>query len=205
MNKRVERAIAPKLFERFETIEPTMSRERILRKWSRSLICMSCAGCCHSSLVPIELDEARRFHERLGAPIGLDLFISRFTQSDSFKEGANSHIEMRANGGRCHFLEKMEDRSYRCVAWDERPEVCRDFFCWPMRDFERYEEGLDQARFDPAAGWEENLALLVDAVLDEIGGALFADDLFYYFKSSRAEKFRAAYDIELERISSTEK
>lgn len=188
MKREIRDKIPPILAERYRSDHPEGSDDDMVRAWWRSIVCMTCGGCCHSSLIPITGDDLHRFADRLGRD--RSSFERAFLQ-DPATSAPTFTIETARYGGRCMFLTKR-DRLFACSCWDDRADVCADFFCWPMTLFARFEQGEEQEMFDPAQGWEENFLALFDKVVEEMGGALFADDLFNYIKSQKSDRFDAA-------------
>ena len=156
--------------------------EAWLRYNWRSLVCQTCGVCCHSSLVPITEKDFDSFYEGLGLNISKDVFAAKFLQNP--KTSAPFYtIETDRYGGCCLFLEKKE--AFYCGVWDQRAEVCNEFFCWAMTNFELFENGKEQEMFDKNTGWIENFSLLLDIVIPETVGELFDDDRSRYFQNSR--------------------
>ncbi len=189
MNDDLLAKVPPRLAQRYRAERPGGADKEMLRLWWRSVVCMTCGGCCHSSLIPITADDFDRFYERLRLSISKERFTA-IMLADPDTAAPTYTLETKRHGGRCLFLEK-QDGLFACSRWDQRADVCADFFCWPMTQFERYDKGEDQEMFPTDLGWEENLLSLFDKVVEEMGGALFADDLFRYIKSQRADSFDA--------------
>jgi Fe-S-cluster containining protein len=171
--------------KRFIDAEPEIDEATLLRRRWQSLVCMSCAACCHSSLIPIAEEDFDAFAHRIGVERES---LARWFLADPDTVAPHYTIETVRHGGRCLFLEKKEG-IYACAEWDRRPAVCSDFQCWPMEAFARYTADEEQDMFDPATPWEKNLAILFAKVNDEMSGALFDDDMFFYIKSQKSRGF----------------
>ncbi|MFW2331644.1 MAG: YkgJ family cysteine cluster protein [Nitrospinota bacterium] len=187
------RKISESLLKQFCNLEPSLSESEVLRKWWGSLVCMSCAGCCHSSFIPIKMEDAVSFYERLNISMSKAWFLDKFLQKSEL-DRATCSIELRSHGGKCLFLKKLDDRLFACDKWDDRPDICKDFLCWPMNRFALYNNDQDQDMFDEDLDWESNYKILFDKVLEEMTGALFADDMFYFHKNQTAGKFNSSFE-----------
>ncbi|MBF0171551.1 MAG: YkgJ family cysteine cluster protein [Nitrospinae bacterium] len=187
MNREVWAKVPPRLAARFRADRPEGDDEEMVRAWWRSIVCMTCGGCCHSSLIPITADDFDRFAARLGVADRKEAFARAFL-ADTGANAPVHTVETRRHGGRCMLLEK-QDGLFACSRWDQRADVCADFFCWPMTRFALYDSGEPQEMFDTARSWDENFLSLFDRVVEEMSGALFADDLFHYIRSQKAEQF----------------
>ncbi len=122
----------------------------VKREW-RSLVCMNCGACCCSSVIPVKSDDASRFYERGAFTVTENEFFDLFTQegNNGVDRGDTLTIETEKYGGKCMFLSR-ESGSFSCAVWDVRANVCREYYCWEMTNFEKWLKGEDCDIFDPS-------------------------------------------------------
>ena len=182
---------SPALIELFRE-SPGQGTDEILKKNWRSIACMSCGACCCSSVVPILKMDFDAFFARLKLKTGRDEFARLFLQNPD-GVGPSLHIETEKYGGRCMFLEKKE--CFRCVRWEERPDVCREFFCWDMVNFEKYTEGEDVDDFPQAKAWEDNFDRLLMKTKMESPLAFFEDEMRIYLGLLMGDDYPCWFDV----------
>lgn len=170
--------ISDSLFERFREA-PDQTEEDILRKNWRSILCMSCAVCCCSDVIPITQGDFDGFYERLDLKMERREFAKLFLQ-DPDTNAVNYSIKTEEYGGRCMFLGR-EDR-FECKVWDDRPKVCAEFFCWEMTNFEKWVNGEEQDVFDADALWEENFGKMLTQVVTASPLSFFPSSMAAYMK-----------------------
>jgi len=178
------------LVERFRK-SPEQAPLDILRENWRSIACMSCGACCCSSVIPILKMDFDAFYQRLGLTRQRDEFAKIFLQ-DRNPEGFSCYIETEKYGGKCIFLEKKE--FFRCVAWDERPEVCSEYFCLDIVNFEKYLAGEEQDRFSGEKSWEENFDDLLLKTKTESPLAFFVKEMSMYVGMLKSKDTPAWFD-----------
>ncbi len=179
------------VFEHLREDENEQIQAITKRAW-RSVACMACGICCHSSLVPISTEEVLALHNRVGSDITFDTFIKDFTQEGD-KTIDNLTIETGRHGGCCMFLEKLPGH-FSCTIWEKRPEVCRGFFCWPMVNFDKYMKGEEQDMFDGSADFASNFDSLLSNIRDEAFGSLFGNDAQNYMNSRNNSPRHSAFE-----------
>lgn len=179
------------LFDYLRENESEQSHKITERAW-RSVACMACGICCHSSLVPISVEEVRALHSQCAGDVSFDTFIKNFTQEGN-ETLDNLTIETGRHGGCCLFLEKLPGH-FSCTVWDDRPDVCRDFFCWPMVNFDKYMKGGEQDMFDAPAGFINNFDILLGNIRDEAFGSLFGNDAQNYMNSRKNSPRQSAFE-----------
>jgi Fe-S-cluster containining protein len=175
----------PALIERFRE-SPAQTAPDILKKNWRSIACMSCGACCCSSVVPISRVDFDAFHGRLKLKKSRGEFAVMFLQNPD-AVGPSLHIETEKYGGRCMFLEKRE--FFRCVVWDERPDICREFFCGDMTNFDKYVNGEEQEDFPAGKSWEDNFDRLLLKTKMESPLSFFEDEMRIYLGLLRGSDY----------------
>lgn len=152
----------------------------VIRENWKPIACMLCGACCCSSVIPITSADVFGFYERLNLSISSSLFAEKFLQNTG-ENVLNGTIETAKYGGRCMFLSKQEGH-FECSAWDKRPKVCSDFFCWDMVNFEKWLNGEEQDVFDGSATFETNFNVLVEKLLNESSLSVFEDDMLGWIR-----------------------
>ncbi|MDH5637775.1 MAG: YkgJ family cysteine cluster protein [Nitrospinota bacterium] len=186
----------PLLIERFRE-SPAQQPSEILKKEWRSIACMSCGACCCSSVIPILRMDFDAFHGRLGLKKENEEFAALFLQNPN-PVGPSCHIETDKYGGRCMFLEKKS--MFRCVEWEARPDVCREFFCWDMTNFEKYMNGEEQDDFSPDNSWEENFDKLLLKTKMESPLTFFEKEMRTYLGLLKGENYKCWFDAHREEM-----
>lgn len=177
MTEKLSGKLAGGLIERFRE-NASQTEDEILRENWRSIACMTCGACCCSDVIPIMWDDFERFHGRLGLRMGEREFAALFLKDPA---AAPAHsIEISRHGGRCMFLSRGE--SFECDVWENRPDVCAEFFCLEMTNFEKWERGEDQDSFDKGGKWEENFAKLLERIIVESPLSFFTSDMARYLR-----------------------
>ncbi len=171
--------IAYELIETFRERENQTVEEIARANW-RSITCLNCGSCCCSDVIPISKDDFDGFHKRLDIDIDRKDFAKKFLQNPD-TGAAEYAIEAKRYGGKCMFLDKDEN-SFSCGRWDVRPNVCREFFCYEMANFEKYMDNEEQDLFNPTALWKDNFALLIIKVINESPLSAFPDEMIGWLK-----------------------
>jgi len=176
--EKVPDSVCGELIETLRESADQTAAQIVKKRW-KSAACMSCGACCCSSVIPIAGADLAAFHARLETRHSLPEFTKMFVADPETNAPAFA-IETGRYGGRCMFLGRR--RYFFCDAWEKRPEVCRDFFCWEMTCFEKWLDGQAQDMFKPGAPWVENFSALLTKITTESPLSVFPDDMVRYLR-----------------------
>ncbi|MBI4665740.1 MAG: YkgJ family cysteine cluster protein [Nitrospinae bacterium] len=165
--------------------EPGQPEEETARTRWKSMVCMTCGACCFSPVIPISETDFDGFYGRLALPVAKKDFAEKFLQ-DPGSIGPTHYIETEKTGGRCMFLSRKG--YFDCVAWNLRPGVCAEYFCWEMVNFEKWMNGEPQDIFSADASFEDNMALLLKLVSQDSPLSVFPQEMARYIAISSKEK-----------------
>jgi hypothetical protein len=85
--------------------------------------------------------------------------------------------------------------SYGCAVWNERPDVCREFYCWELTCFMKWIEGGDQDMFRGGKDdVESNIAILLMKLVTESPLSVFPEDAARYAKVAAMELAPSFYE-----------
>ncbi|MBI5815552.1 MAG: YkgJ family cysteine cluster protein [Nitrospinae bacterium] len=173
MNNVDGNSFAPRLVERFAR-NCEVSRENIIGAHWREIVCMSCGGCCFSPVIPISREDFSLFYERLDIGLSKDRFAQMFLQ-DPAAASPSLYIDTGRHKGRCMFLSKKD--CFECGVWDRRPDVCRDFFC---REIVNFEKSLESGEIAKDGNFMENVLRLKERVVEMLDLAAFEKEMMTY-------------------------
>lgn len=183
--------IPDELISQFRESENQPVLETIKKNW-RSLVCMTCGACCCSSVVPVTEKDFNDFYSRLDLEQSKEEFAEALLANPHTKS-VNYSLETVRYGGRCMFLARKN--YFECVVWEERMEVCSQFFCWEITNFEKWLNGEKQETFTLDGGgasdeeWLQSFGLLLAKLQEEPALSFFKDDMLNY------ARLRAQHDI----------
>lgn len=166
-------------------------RDEIIRGNWRSIACMTCGACCCSSVVPIAETDFDAFYGRLGIGMDKAAFAREFL-ADPDTAAPTCTIETYRHGGKCMFLGKRAH--FECVVWEARPEVCRDYFCWEMTNFEKWENGEEQESFAPDADWMDNFTALLEKLMTDSPLTFFPAEMGRYLRIQASNNLPSAFE-----------